>query len=112
MLRGGTADYATANPPYSASLLMRHRRRDVIELLAAGRGNDHGAADIDPVVANAGVGLEREHHAGHEHRLADARRVGAGVTHAEIDLVQIDLGAAGEKMRPDRMHQRRIAPAV
>ena len=92
-------------------LLVRHRRRDVIELLASGRGHDHRAADIDPVRADAGIGLEGEHHAGLQDRLAHPRRVGAGVAHVELDLILIDQGAAGEKMRADRVQQRRIAPA-
>src|ERR1700731_1306971 len=55
--QGARAQYRPAR-----LLLVRHRRRDVIELLAAGRGHDHRAADIDPVRADAGVGLEGEHH--------------------------------------------------
>jgi hypothetical protein len=39
-------------------LLVGHARREVIELLATGRGDDDGAADVDPMVADAGIRLE------------------------------------------------------
>src|ERR1700683_740050 len=86
---------------HGKSLLVRHAGRDVIELFADGRRYDHCAADVDPMVADAGVGLEGKHHSRLQHGLALTCRVGADITNIELDLVVVDLRAAGQEMWSD-----------
>jgi len=83
----------------------------VVKLFAAGRGDDDGTADIDPVIADTGVRLEGEYHAGWI--TASRWRAAFGPTKVTLRLAwsDIDLGAAGEKVRAKRMHHRGVAPA-
>ena len=85
--------------PYTHLLLVRDTCRDVVELLATRRCHDDCAADVHTMVADAGIWLEREHHARLQHGLTLARGIGADERHIEVCLLLIDLGAARQKMR-------------
>src|SRR5436190_6810330 len=94
---------STPAPRERRLLLVGYARGDVVELLAAGHGHDHGAADIDPMVADAGVRLEGEHHAWLQHGRPRTRRIGAGKTNIKLGLILVHRRAAHEEVRSERV---------
>src|SRR5690349_17171424 len=85
----------SCRPRPARLLLVRDVGRYLVEFLAAVFGDDDGAADIDAMLAETGVGLEGEDHAGLHDRAPLARCRRADEAHAKIEALHVDLGSAG-----------------